>query len=251
MIVVFNATGSQRKALADALGEIIGAEKKYQGVPSCAYRVGEYTIDREGNIEADCIKEDIIDAIKERGFFPVDPPQEATVCEENEIAKVEPQEEVKPDTGADSGTEITIPADGFSEIALRNLENLIKSKNTLICRALGFDRVRLQMRGGELKFDWLQEDVSDAEREVVKIFIDKLCEQAKKAKRCNAKEKEIVNEKYEFRCFLLRIGFVGSEYKYARKILLSRLEGSAAFKNGKPANNNAEEENENTIESTC
>ena len=126
MMVVFNATGSQRKALADALGEIIGAEKKYQGVPSCAYRVGEYTIDREGNIEADCIKEDIIDAIKERGFFPVDPPQEATVCEENEIAKVEPQEEVKPDTGADSGTEITIPADGFSEIALRNLENLIK-----------------------------------------------------------------------------------------------------------------------------
>ena len=69
MMVVFNATGSQRKALADALGEIIGAEKKYQGVPSCAYRVGEYTIDREGNIEADCIKEDIIDAIKERGFL--------------------------------------------------------------------------------------------------------------------------------------------------------------------------------------
>ena len=78
-----------------------------------------------------------------------------------------------------------------------------------------------------------------------------LQKQAKKAKRCNAKEKEIVNEKYEFRCFLLRIGFVGSEYKYARKILLSRLEGSAAFKNGKPTNNSMEEENENTIESTC
>lgn len=91
------------------------------------------------------------------------------------------------------------------------------------------------MRGGELKFDWLQEEVSDAEREVVEIFIDKLCEQAKKAKRCNAKEKEIVNEKYEFRCFLLRIGFLGSEYKYARKILLSRLEGSSAFKAGRPS----------------
>lgn len=235
MMVVFNVTGSQRKALADALGEIIGAEKKYQGVPSCAYQVGEYTIDRDGNIEAGCIKEDIIEAIRERGVFPVEPPQEATVCEKNETAKVELQEEVKPDTGADSGTEITIPADGFSEIALRNLENLIKSKNTLICRALGLDRVRLQMRGRELKFDCLQEDVSDAEREVVKIFIDKLCEQAKKAKRCNAKEKEIVNEKYEFRCFLLRIGFLGSEYKYARKILLSRLEGSSAFKAGRPS----------------
>ena len=235
MMVVFNATGSQRKALAGALGEIIGAEKKYQGVPSCAYQVGEYTIDRDGNIEAGCITEDIIEAIRERGFFPVEPPQEATVCEKNETAKVELQEEVKPDTGADSGTEITILADGFSETALRNLEHLIQSKSTLICRALGLDRVMLQMRGGELKFDWLQEDVSDAEREVVEIFIDKLCEQAKKAKRCNAKEKEIVNEKYEFRCFLLRIGFLGSEYKYARKILLSRLEGSSAFKAGRPS----------------
>ena len=40
------------------------------------------------------------------------------------------------------------------------------------------------------------------------------------------------NEKYAFRCFLLRLGFIGEEYKVERKILLKNLTGSSAFKNG-------------------
>jgi hypothetical protein len=36
--------------------------------------------------------------------------------------------------------------------------------------------------------------------------------------------------KYDFRCFLLKIGFVGTEFKTARKQLLARLGGSAAWK---------------------
>jgi hypothetical protein len=35
------------------------------------------------------------------------------------------------------------------------------------------------------------------------------------------------------RCFLLALGFIGDEYKTARKILLSKLEGSGAFKYSK------------------
>ena len=38
---------------------------------------------------------------------------------------------------------------------------------------------------------------------------------------------------YAFRCFLLRLGFIGEEYKAERKILLSKLSGSSAFKSGK------------------
>ena len=38
------------------------------------------------------------------------------------------------------------------------------------------------------------------------------------------------NEKYAFRCFLLRLGFIGEEFKQSRKILLSNLDGSSAFK---------------------
>jgi CRISPR/Cas system-associated protein endoribonuclease Cas2 len=47
-----------------------------------------------------------------------------------------------------------------------------------------------------------------------------------------ATEKPTDNEKYAFRCFLLRLGFIGSEYKTYRKILLKNLTGNSAFKSG-------------------
>lgn len=40
--------------------------------------------------------------------------------------------------------------------------------------------------------------------------------------------------KYDFRCFLLRLGLVGEEYREAREDLLRRLPGSAAWKRGRP-----------------
>ena len=55
---------------------------------------------------------------------------------------------------------------------------------------------------------------------------------ARNAKRVNAKEKDTDNEKYAFRCFLLRLGFIGAEFKTERKILLRNLTGSSAFRSG-------------------
>ena len=49
-------------------------------------------------------------------------------------------------------------------------------------------------------------------------------------KRVQAKEKPVENEKYAFRCFLLRLGFIGAEYKQTRKVLLKNFEGSSAFR---------------------
>ena len=63
-------------------------------------------------------------------------------------------------------------------------------------------------------------------------FICKLCEMARNQKRVSATEKQVDNEKYAFRCFLLRLGFIGNEYKTERKILLKNLTGSSAFKSG-------------------
>lgn len=51
-------------------------------------------------------------------------------------------------------------------------------------------------------------------------------------KRIIAKEKPVDNDKYAFRCFLLRLGFIGEDYKAERKILLRNLSGSSAFKGG-------------------
>ncbi len=47
-----------------------------------------------------------------------------------------------------------------------------------------------------------------------------------------AKEKITNNDKYAFRCFLLRLWFIGAEFKDERKILLRNLSGNSAFKSG-------------------
>ena len=63
-------------------------------------------------------------------------------------------------------------------------------------------------------------------------FVHALCEMACNQKRISVQEREVENEKYAFRCFLLRLGFIGDEFKADRKLLLSKLDGSAAFKSG-------------------
>jgi len=62
------------------------------------------------------------------------------------------------------------------------------------------------------------------------VFVERLCTAAKAQKRVTAVERTVENEKYVFRCFLLKLGFIGDDYKTARKILLARLEGNSAFK---------------------
>lgn len=58
----------------------------------------------------------------------------------------------------------------------------------------------------------------------------RLNEQAKVQKHASVKQKEVENEKYALRCFLLRLGFIGNEYKSERKVLLSRVEGNGSWK---------------------
>ena len=62
-----------------------------------------------------------------------------------------------------------------------------------------------------------------------------LCELARTQKSVIATEQETDNEKYTFRCFLLRLGFIGTEYKEARKILMQNLSGNAAFRTAREA----------------
>ena len=63
-------------------------------------------------------------------------------------------------------------------------------------------------------------------------LVTALCRMAKTSTRVNGSKKPVENEKYAFRCFLLRLGFIGDEYKEARKILLRNFSGSSAFKGG-------------------
>ncbi len=99
-------------------------------------------------------------------------------------------------------------------------------------KALGIDDLRFELEEDRITFPWFAEP-QPKEATAYTHFIAALCRMSKDAKRITAKEKPVDNEKYAFRCFLLRLGFIGDAYKTDRKILLRNLSGSSAFKSGK------------------
>ena len=236
----FNVTGAKRKELVSEIARIDGSKKEYLGVPSCAYRVGDFHISKDGVVSADEGKlMDILETLMVAGFEPAgqtkeegkDEPQEA----HSEAEKNEPTEKPMPSQNKGEALTIEIPLAGFDENALANLDNLIKSKGWLIKKALGIEELPIKVGEASMKFPWFKKMPDSDECQAFTDFIGKLAEHSKKQKRISSKVKETENEKYAFRCFLLRLGFIGTEYKKQRKILLSRLNGSSAFKVGKPA----------------
>lgn len=126
---------------------------------------------------------------------------------------------------------MAIPRESFTEEALQNLQKLIDAKGRLIKKALAVNSLPIEVNDEKILFPWFQ-DVKDRETiDAYTNFITALCNMAKTQNRITAKEKSTDNEKYAFRCFLLRLGFIGQQYKTSRKILLRNLSGSSAFKN--------------------
>ncbi len=62
-----------------------------------------------------------------------------------------------------------------------------------------------------------------------------LSQMAKMVKTASAKPQQNENPKYAMRTWLLRLGFIGDEFKTARELYTKRLEGDTAFRNGRIA----------------
>lgn len=62
-----------------------------------------------------------------------------------------------------------------------------------------------------------------------------LSQMAKMVKTASPKPQQNENPKYAMRTWLLRLGFIGEEFKTAREILTKRLAGDTAFRNGRAA----------------
>ena len=127
---------------------------------------------------------------------------------------------------------VSIPMDSLSLVARDNLTAIIKAKNSLMKKALGADELPILYGKGEITFPWFKEDATAEESHAYMQLISKLCDFSRNQKRVSAVEKEVDNEKYAFRCFLLRLGFIGDEFKMDRKVLLQNFTGSSAFKSG-------------------
>ena len=129
------------------------------------------------------------------------------------------------------GLTIYLPKDKANIDLLRQL---VQGKSGLIKKALGLKNLPIEEDSDEIVFPWFADasGLSPDEVKAYTAFISALCKLSANAKRVSMTEKPVDNEKYAFRCFLLRLGFIGREHKITRKILLRNLEGSSAFKNG-------------------
>lgn len=229
MRIEFNRTGAERKALVTAIGEILEVKPKYKGMPSAAYEIDYFTVTKDGALEFDDSAdsgeiENLLERLDDRGFAAGTAQAwlEARNGELSEESENGPQE-------ANVGLTVELPRESFTDSALENLQKLVDSKAALMKKALAVDALPIEITGERVSFPWF----SEADGESTKAythFITALCDMARNQKRITATEKAVDNEKYAFRCFLLRLGFIGAEYKTERKILLKNLTGNSAFK---------------------
>lgn len=215
----YNVTGNERKRLVTAMAEVLECDAKYLGMPTAAYQVDYFTIDKTGTVsfddraESDEV-EQLVARLLELGFEP-------DGAENDEEAY---------------GLVVSIPREAVPDAAIENLKRMLQAKGALIKKAVGADNTDLAVDDEVIRFPWFDTIPDPDMISAVNKLIGKLLAEAKAKKRIVVKEDaaEPVNEKYAFRCYLLRLGFIGDECKAARKTLLRNLSGSSAFKSGNP-----------------
>ena len=227
MEIRYNVTGAKRKELVKVIADATGARAEYKFMPTCSYEIDYFTVTKDGTLlfddRADSEEvEQVLEAITAAGFECEAQDGEEQLSELSEESETEPQSETV-------GLTVEIPLD---KAAVGNLTKLLDAKGSLIKKALGVSKLPIEIQEDRVAFPWFPELPDDDAVKAYTHFISALCEMSKNAKRVTVTEKAVDNEKYAFRCFLLRLGFIGSEYKVERKILLKNLSGSSAFKNG-------------------
>ena len=214
----FTLESKQKPKLAQEIGNILGTAPHYERVPSCAYDIAGYRLDKEGVLhipegtEKETV-EDLILQLRGRGFQ-----------DDAEITEEVPVQQDK--------LTIVISRESLTDIALENLQKITANKQTLFQRAFRTDSTEIEITEEKINFTWFPYTADGDEIAAYTQFISRLCDMARDAKRVSSKPTETDNDKYAFRCFLLRLGFIGKEYKTARKILLRNLTGNSAFRYG-------------------
>ncbi|RHQ32321.1 hypothetical protein DWY84_08350 [Clostridium sp. AF27-2AA] len=213
----FTLESKQRPKLAQEIGNILGTVPHYERVPSCAYDIVGYRLDKEGVLHipegAEETTKDLIRQLRERGFQ-----------DDAEVTEEVPVQEDKLTIG--------IPRESLTDTALENLQKIIANRQTLFQRAFRMDSTEIEITEEKINFTWFPYTTDSDEMAAYTQFISRLCDMARDAKRVSSKPTETDNDKYAFRCFLLRLGFIGKEYKTARKILIRNLTGNSAFRCG-------------------
>lgn len=248
-----------RKELANRLSRHLEVQATYLGAPSFAYRVGDYTVNREGKIldkegrewELETLLGQTVQAGRENGAI-------EAVGASDVSAETEP-----------IALEVEIPLEGYDGKSLTNLLRMIYSKQPLVKKALGldFDLVNEEIIAafeqeqivtlGDFKkalegtncpgigFDFEKQTITfklgvggnnPEKAQAATQLLGLVNAYARQQKRnVAARVKPTDNEKYTFRTWLLRLGMIGDEYKASRKLLLKNLSGNASFRKQRQA----------------
>ena len=229
MEIRYNVTGAKRKELVKVISPMPQAPGR--NTSSCPPAIMRSTTSRSPRMGRSSLTT-APTARRSSRYLKLSPPQALNArhrtarnsSPRNYPKKAKPSHRSEP-----VGLTVEIPLD---KVAVGNLTKLLDAKGSLIEKALGVSKLPIEIQEDRVAFPWFPE-LPDADAvKAYTHFISALCEMSKNAKRVTVTEKAVDNEKYAFRCFLLRLGFIGSEYKVERKILLKNLSGSSAFKNG-------------------
>ncbi len=269
MEIKYNIEKSQRKALAQKIGELTGADVRYAGVPSCAYEIDIFTLSKDAVLSftdrSDTeIVEKVLDGLADAGYIgeTVTPPEGTDAADEPEEADAEPE----PNSGFPVGASISFPLADHTVQSLTNLICMIHSRGTLLSKATGgnfsadksladeigkhefrsvHELIAFIREWGEtnpplngiffdrdkLTFDGFGE-AQDADH--VQTFMKlagAMNRMALTQKRVQAKDVDDSNEKYSLRVWLIRLGLNGADCKADRKRLMENLSGHSAFRN--------------------
>lgn len=252
-----------KKETIQALEAKWGTKAIYLGTPSFAYEIknGEevYTIDRFGAIRSAQGQEISLETILKATEPEPEPEQDEARAEKPASLEVD-------------GYSVEFPMQGHTGISLRNLVNMLASKEQLLIAAFDLsqrlmddhfaEELSHKETGSVEAFARAFEELGSArcrclaldlekckvslnlqraklEPDEIAAFIDlAVCinENALKLKTSSFRPAQEENPKYALRTWLIRLGLNGNAYKKTRKTLLSRLTGSSAFRSPKTEN---------------
>ena len=247
-----------RRDLVRGLSSHLGIDAVYLGPPGFAYRIGNYTVLRDGSIEADAGDLNAIrQFLSDQGWLDEASDTATVDLEATQETNTDPRVE-------DEGfMEISAPAE-LTALQLVNLANMMHSKQYLLNRALGnecfsipkllpdrlaeytpetpeaftelLDDVRavegltgFDYRCGTVTMRFPFHESDSFEWATFADLMHRMIEAAREAHRVRPAIQKPENEKFYFRAWLIRLGYGGPDFKAQRKLLLRSLKGHSAF----------------------
>lgn len=244
---------AERREMVQAISERLGSQAVYLRIPTCAYRIGGLTVERDGSIisDDDALLEALRPMLIERGWL---------TDAEASVTKTEPTEQDSEITQM----ELSFPVEDWTVPQLKNFLHTLYSNQHILRRmmqsdALYIDRQMMErldeaqtpadlearladglatgllkgcrIQDGRFTLETVRDDRDPDRWQVYATLLSAILEHAKAAKRVFLRaDADPVNEKYRANSFLMRLGFGGPEHKPLRRVLLGHLNGYAAFR---------------------